>query len=63
MLKRLYARLVLWLIRPALTQWGDNGGVDKSARAVVLNELRPSGAISKLLQRPALVAPPNRRSR
>lgn len=63
MLKTLYARFLLWLIRPALIQWADNGGVDKPARAVVMNELRPSGAISKLLQRPALVAPPNRRSR
>lgn len=63
MLKTLYARLVLWLIRPALTQWADSGGVHKPARAAVLNGLQTGGAISKLLQRQALVAQLNRRSR
>lgn len=50
MLKTLYARLVLWLIRPALTQWVNNGGVDKPARTAVLNDLHPNGSIAKRLR-------------
>lgn len=49
MLKRLYARLVLWLIRPALTQWVNNGGADKPVRTAVLNDLHPNGSIAKRL--------------
>ncbi len=50
MLKTLYARFLLWLIRPALTQWVDNGGVDKRARTAVLNDLHPNGSIAKRLR-------------
>ncbi len=53
MLKTLYARFLLWLIRPALTQWVNNGGVDKPAQAAMLKELHPGGVISKQLQRQA----------
>ena len=50
MLKTLYARLVLWLIRPALTQWADSGGVHKPARAAVLKDLHPIGDIARHLR-------------
>lgn len=49
MLKTLYARFLLWLIRPALTQWVNNGGVDKPARAAVLKDLHPNGGIARRL--------------
>lgn len=50
MLKTLYARFLFWLIRPALIQWADNGGVDKPARTAVLNDLHPNGSIAKRLR-------------
>lgn len=50
MLKTLYARFLLWLIRPALTQWVNNGGVDKPARAAVLKDLHPNGDIARHLR-------------
>lgn len=50
MLKRLYARFLLWLIRPALTQWVNSGGVDKPARAAVLNDLHPNGGVARSLR-------------
>ncbi len=63
MLKTLYAHFLLWLIGPALNRWVNSGGVDNPARAAVLNELQPGGAISKQLQRQVPVASLNRRSR
>lgn len=50
MLKTLYARFLLWLIRPALAEWVNNGGVDKPARTAVLNELHPNGDIARHLR-------------